>query len=541
MMIDNYYKDFDKNHFYLGMINQVYRTNSVIQIENLSLLKYRKLKDETLIPNTINYLVVIDSPKGMFLGEIYQAKILNKDSLHYHRNNDENIIHPESYVNILGFLENNNSRFELPGFNNVGLKDKVYIANKEIIDLYLDSVEIRKGLGDELTLSEFSSFSNLPTKKLKLRPSTLFNRHLMAIGTTNSGKSTTALSILDKLIKNGKKVLLIDPTGEYKESFCEQEITKLVLGENTVLPVGELDMTQWTMLFETNDGTQPAVLYDAIKSLRFQKKAGLQGPYKKSNQLVSQVDNDMDSVTDVDKNFELISLPAQISEETNQIGTRGRGQSSESIYVNNDFNFNQKQWLRQKVDYKLSETSLIDFFSNDGVKHNLLEKIDEFILNPETSLYIDASTIGTTDGVGGMIVDLVSNYIMKQKEINPFVLFIDEIHRYTRNNYDSNSNIGLTIIAREGRKKGVFLFLTTQTPHDVPSVLLGQVGTLLIHRLTHKNEVEAVQNYLSEVSVERVRNLNQGEAILTSINLIQDIMINVIASTRIHNNSTPKL
>ncbi|HZK47415.1 MAG TPA: helicase HerA-like domain-containing protein [Atopostipes sp.] len=148
---------------------------------------------------------------------------------------------------------------------------------------------------------------------------------------------------------------------------------------------------------------------------------------------------------------------------------------------------------------------------------------------------------GTPDGVGGMIVDLVSNYIMKQKEINPFVLFIDEIHRYTRNNYDSNSNIGLTIIAREGRKKGVFLFLTTQNPHDVPSVLLGQVGTLLIHRLTHKNEVEAVQNYLSEVSVERVRNLNQGEAILTSINLIQDIMINVIASTRIHNNSTPKL
>lgn len=95
----------------------------------------------------------------------------------------------------------------------------------------------------------------------------------MAIGTTNSGKSTSSLSILDKLIKNDKKLLIIDPTGEYFNSFNENDnITKLNLGIDTILDTGRLSFSQWATLFETNDSTQPAVLADAIKSLRYQKK-----------------------------------------------------------------------------------------------------------------------------------------------------------------------------------------------------------------------------------------------------------------------------
>ena len=60
MVIDNFYNSIDKNNFYLGRISQVYRGNSVIQVENLSLLSHRKIKNESLIPNTINYFVVID-------------------------------------------------------------------------------------------------------------------------------------------------------------------------------------------------------------------------------------------------------------------------------------------------------------------------------------------------------------------------------------------------------------------------------------------------------------------------------------------------
>ena len=90
-------------------------------------------------------------------------------------------------------------------------------------------------------------------------------------------------------------------------------------------------------------------------------------------------------------------------------------------------------------------------------------------------------------------------------------------------------------------KKGIFLFLTTQNPQDVSPILLGQLGTLLIHRLTHNDELRTIQNHLDEHAIKQVRKLNQGESILTSINLLQNIYIHINRCSRKHKNETPRL
>ena len=71
--------------------------------------------------------------------------------------------------------------------------------------------------------------------------------------------------------------------------------------------------------------------------------------------------------------------------------------------------------------------------------------------------------------------------------------------------------------------------------------MLGQVGTIIIHRLTHSEELQAIQNLIQPNTLSGIRKLNQGEAILTSINLLQDIHICFNKSNRIHNNKTPYL
>lgn len=61
-----------------------------------------------------------------------------------------------------------------------------------------------------------------------------------------------------------------------------------------------------------------------------------------------------------------------------------------------------------------------------------------------------------------MIIDLISNHIIDKTDSDsdqPFVFFIDEVHRYIQESVSDIS--GLINIAREGRKKGIFLFLTT--------------------------------------------------------------------------------
>nr|WP_294486967.1 helicase HerA-like domain-containing protein [uncultured Anaerosporobacter sp.] len=535
MVIDNFYNTIDKNNFYLGRISQVYRGNSVIQVENLSLLSHRKIKNESLIPNTINYFVVIDSIQGLFLGEVFQSKIQNTVNMHDSINEGKpEIIYPEISVDIIGLMKYGDTTFRLPEFLTVGITDKTYLANEFIIQKYLQSIEIKQN--NEESLPPFATFLNLNNQAVGLKASALFDRHLMAVGTTNSGKSTSALSILDKVIKSKKKILIIDPTGEYDEAFTNQEVKKINLGIDTVLSVGKISMHQWSILFETNGNTQSAVLSEAIRSLRYQNKITAPTIYKKDGANIQSVQQDLSTITAQDTDFDISLLPEQIVAESVSEPSRG------NQYVYDTFRANANSYLVQKVNYQLANTSFLCFFSNTTCSLNLLSEIDNFLISPTSSLYINTSQIGTGDGIGGMIIDLISSYILNQKDNLPFVFFIDEVHRYTRSLYAENEyHDGLTMVAREGRKKGIFLFLTTQNPQDVSPVLLGQLGTLLIHRLTHNDELRTIQNHLNEHAIKQVKKLNQGEAILTSINLLQNIYLHIDKCCRKHKNETPRL
>ena len=535
--IDSFYEVADKSNYYLGMISQVNRSYSTIQIENISSFSYRKLRKEILSPNTINYYVLIDSNNGLFFGEIFQSKLSNSDSVHEMLTSGlQEKIFPEIRVDILGYIPLGEKYFKLNGTNTVGITDKVYIANEKVVELFIKSIEVNPDSENQL-----STFANLVFSSqnypIKLQPKTLFNRHLMTVGTTNSGKSTSALSILDKLINDGIRTLIIDPTGEYSDSFTDDEVDKYILGQTAFLPLSQMSINQWSILFETNDGTQPAVLAEAIRSLRFQYKNDNDGIYHKAGKSVRIVETELSSLTDDDKNFDINFLSAQIAAETTKQNKMGEFEADL-------FNFNVNQYLIQKVNYKLNNTSLVNFFTSDG--KSLIDIINLFSAGEtKKSLYIDVSQIGTTDGIGGMIIDLISNHLVNLSltSIKPFVMFIDEVHSYTKgiNTEGFTFYTGLNSIAREGRKKGIFLFLTTQNPNDVDKILLGQVGTLLVHRLTSPAEISAIQNHLMENQINQIKKLNTGEAVLTSINLLKDLYITVEKCNRPHYNDTPSL
>ena len=548
MIIDDFYSGINKSEFYLGMITQVYKDHIVLQAENLSLLSHRELEENSLIPSTINYYVVVESIKGLFFGEIYQSKIASSNNIHF-TSKDETW--PEISIDVIGLLANGEDRFKLPGTLTAGIMDKVYIANNRIIEEYFDAVEvINDSNKNEETLSSFAVLTN-NEQEVEYRPSTLFDKHLMVVGATNSGKSTSALSILDKLIKQNIKVLIIDPTGEYEAAFKDEEkLEKLKLGEDTIISVDELSLQNWEVLLETNDGTQPSVLASAIRSLRYQAKKGLEGCYVKEDKEVTTVASDLSDVED-QKSFNLKNLPKQIIKESVAVQNDYSQGKKVRKYITDDFRLNTNQFLFEKIEYKFNNTAFLDFFGENSTqgtdtKNSLFKEICDFATNSNTSLYIDCSGIGMSDSIGGTIIDLVSNYIVniEKDDINPFIFFIDEVHRYTKKASESGSEFynGLTTIAREGRKKGIFLFLTTQNPNDVDKVLLGQVGTLLIHRLTQYDEISAIQNYLNKQELAEIKKLNTGEAILTSANLLTDVALRIRkCEGRIQNNETPSL
>ena len=109
-MID-FYKDIDKSHFFLGRIIQVNRDYCVVQVENNSLLSHRLLANEVLDPNSINYNVVIENEKGLFLGEVFSNNLGLNDKAKksvFSANND--LATPCIYINLIG-LKSNSDEF----------------------------------------------------------------------------------------------------------------------------------------------------------------------------------------------------------------------------------------------------------------------------------------------------------------------------------------------------------------------------------------------------------------------------------------------
>ena len=96
----------------------------------------------------------------------------------------------------------------------MGIDDKVYVATTSIEKLYQSSLEIIKQNNEykkQLTFANMKFFGE-KNIQFKISPNGLLSNHFMILGATNSGKSTSALSILEQLYNQDIKFILIDPT-----------------------------------------------------------------------------------------------------------------------------------------------------------------------------------------------------------------------------------------------------------------------------------------------------------------------------------------
>lgn len=140
-MID-FYSDIDKSHFFLGRIIQVNRDYCVVQVENNSLLSHRLLANEVLDPKSINYNVVIENEKGLYLGEVFSNNLgLNDKAKKSVFSTNDDLATSCIYVNLIGLKANTDELFKLPGNSSVGISDKVYVANSAVDECYLRSID----------------------------------------------------------------------------------------------------------------------------------------------------------------------------------------------------------------------------------------------------------------------------------------------------------------------------------------------------------------------------------------------------------------
>jgi len=102
----------------------------------------------------------------------------------------------------------------------------------------------------------------------------------------------------------------------------------------------------------------------------------------------------------------------------------------------------------------------------------------------------------------------------------------DEYTRYPLDAFD--------LIAKEGRKYSLSICIATQRPRDIPDAVLGQMGTLLVHRLTNDGDRKVVERAAGDIDKSAAAflpALAPGQALLLGVDYPIPLVISITPPT----------
>ena len=324
-----------------------------------------------------------------------------------------------------------------------------------------------------------------PTKDIRagLYVDALLGKHFALLGSTGTGKSTSAALILHRICEHAPEghIIMVDPHGEYAAAFRDTGV---------ILDVTNLQMPYWLMNFEehcevllTSRGD------DRQLDAEILGKALLEARSK--NRLAEQ----MGKIT-VDS-----PIPYLLSDLgmilNNAMGKLDKGHTS-APYLR----------IRSKIDEMKTDPRYQFMFSGMLVGDIMAEFISKLFRLPSRGRpisIIDVSGVPTeiTSTVVAVLSRLVFDFAVwaREEQTRPILLVCEEAHRYVPNEKNADgSSVGriLSRIAKEGRKYGISLGLITQRPSDLAEGVLSQCGTIISMRLNNDRDQAFVRAAMPE-------------------------------------------
>lgn len=104
--------------------------------------------------------------------------------------------------------------------------------------------------------------------------------------------------------------------------------------------------------------------------------------------------------------------------------------------------------------------------------------------------------------LGRIILEFVANFIPKQRGKYPIVIVLEEAQNYIAENKDSIAKTVFERIAREGRKYGISLIVSSQRPSELSKTVLSQCNSFIIHRLQNPDDQKYVRGLISSANAD---------------------------------------
>ena len=168
--------------------------------------------------------------------------------------------------------------------------------------------------------------------------------------------------------------------------------------------------------------------------------------------------------------------------------------------------------LMPRIKILLTDVRVKKVIDNNTLE--LSDWLDDYIgANGEESLtIIDLSLLPSdvtsiiTAVIARMIFETQQRYLKLNKQCLPTVLVMEEAHYFVKRYNDDAENTGPTIqcckifekIAREGRKFGLGLVLSSQRPSELSPTVLSQCNSFLLHRISNDRDQELIHRLLPD-------------------------------------------
>jgi uncharacterized protein len=311
----------------------------------------------------------------------------------------------------------------------------------------------------------------------------LLGKHFALLGSTGTGKSTSAALIMHRIcdIAPEGHIVMIDPHGEYSAAFK---------GYGELFNVDNLAMPYWLMNFEEH-----CEVFVTSSGAERQRDCDILAKCLLTARAKNRVAEGLNKLTvDSPIPYTLSDLAAAI---TGEMGLLNKATDT-APYMR----------LKGKIDELKADPRYQFMFSGMLIADTMSTFISKIFRLPAKGKPISIVDVsGVPSDIVSVVVAVLSRLVFdyaiwSRNEVpRPVLLVCEEAHRYIPADKTGGGQAVRKIleqIAKEGRKYGVSLGLITQRPSDLAEGVLSQCGTIIAMRLNNERDQAFVKSAMPE-------------------------------------------
>ena len=408
---------------------------------------------------------------------------------------------------------------------------------------------------------------------LNVSLSELLGRHVAVLGGTGQGKSCFTAAVVQQLLSRPRaRIVVFDINGEYEQALVpyvsDAELKLSVVGgpnSNLRIPYFALGRHGLGRLLLPSEKTQRPALNFALENLSyvqwFSKMEGVGLVESSSADLFD--DCRPGSAENAKKVVDVLRRKERDTKSANEWPPmRALGclvadgyslQRSRSGWERNTFQYGNVAPLVTRIRRYTEDplfTSVIDVSGGAPCQNGKLN------WQEESSHLVDKIFGGENDHwklhiinlrsvahdllpmVLGSLLELLAFEMFRRGQENtyPTLLVLEEAHHYLRQSGSGDDGtqhmLAYERLAKEGRKFGVSLWISTQRPAEVSATVLAQCGTWAVFRLTSESDLRSVGaagEWLDRQELDRIAGLPRQQAVVFGSSVAMPVR--VVAST----------